>query len=285
LALSLGCALLAALPAPRALAQSSEQGGAATEATPNTAGELPTAGAGQLSAGTKAPAQALDHYQRGREHYLAGRYREALDELKAALALDPDSPNLVYNVARVNEDLANLDDAISSYQRYIELLPSGATAERDKADQTIRRLQGAKAERATREPAPIPSESVAPPEPASERAYGRADWLFWTAAGAGAALAVGGGVFGVLALQRENKVSSFVLGRDGALARRKQLVSQTNTLATASDALFIGAVVSAAGAALLYFLRAPPSAHSASTVQTQLDFDGRRAELRISGSF
>ena len=49
------------------------------------------------------PAGAIERYNRGRAHYQAGRYREALAELEKALALDPNSPNLVYNVARVYE--------------------------------------------------------------------------------------------------------------------------------------------------------------------------------------
>jgi tetratricopeptide (TPR) repeat protein len=92
------------------------------------------------------PAEALEHYERGRREYLAGRYREALQELKVALALDPNSPNLVYNVARVNEDLADLDEAIKYYRRYHALLPPAAHEERDKTEKTIRRLQGAKDE-------------------------------------------------------------------------------------------------------------------------------------------
>ena len=41
-----------------------------------------------------APERALEHYNRGREHYLNGRYRDALQELEIAVNLDPTSPDL-----------------------------------------------------------------------------------------------------------------------------------------------------------------------------------------------
>jgi tetratricopeptide (TPR) repeat protein len=68
------------------------------------------------------PPEAIDHYSRGRAHYQAGRYREAVIELEQALALDPGSPNLVYNLARVYELLGRIDPAIANYERYRSML-------------------------------------------------------------------------------------------------------------------------------------------------------------------
>ena len=56
----------------------------------------------------EAPPEAKTHFDSGREHFRAGRYREAIVELKAALELDPDSPTLMYNVAYANELLGDL---------------------------------------------------------------------------------------------------------------------------------------------------------------------------------
>ena len=75
------------------------------------------------------PAEALTHYNRGRELYQAGRYREAVVELEDASRLDPGSANLVYNLARVYELLGELDLAIRHYQRYRAMLPPTETEE------------------------------------------------------------------------------------------------------------------------------------------------------------
>jgi tetratricopeptide (TPR) repeat protein len=204
------------------------------------------------------PAEALEHYERGRREYLAGRYREALQELKVALALDPNSPNLVYNVARVNEDLADLDEAIKYYRRYHSLLPPAAHEERDKTEKTIRRLQGAKDEQTQQR---IARERNAPPKRPSLPApsAGRADVAFWLVAGTGLALAAGSGVTGVFALRREKAVGDFVLGKDGSFEKREKLRQQADELALASDVMSIGAGVAILSAIVLFFSRTSDS--------------------------
>jgi tetratricopeptide (TPR) repeat protein len=201
------------------------------------------------------PKEALEHYERGRSEYLAGRYREALHELKAALALDPNSPNLVYNVARVNEDLANLDDAIKYYRRYHSLLPASAEDEREKTEKTIRRLQGARDEqiqqRLARERNAPKQLQAAPPQPGG----GRADAAFWLVAGTGLALAAGSGVTGFYALRREKEVGDFVLGKDGSFERRDKLRKEADRFALASDVMSIAAGVAIVSAIVLFFSR------------------------------
>jgi tetratricopeptide (TPR) repeat protein len=86
------------------------------------------------------PAEALKHYERGRALYKAGRYREALAELQMALFLDPNSPNLVYNVARVHELLGEIDLAIEHYVRYQKLLPPDQADEIARVESTSRRI-------------------------------------------------------------------------------------------------------------------------------------------------
>ena len=90
------------------------------------------AAAPQTAASTTPPSEALQHYNRGRQHYQAGRYREALQELEVAVNLDPSSPNLVYNVARVYELLGEIDQAIAFYRRYRDMLPANERAERER---------------------------------------------------------------------------------------------------------------------------------------------------------
>lgn len=200
------------------------------------------------------PPEALAHYERGRSEYLAGRYREALHELKAALALDPNSPNLVYNVARVNEDLADLDEAIKYYRRYHTLLPASAQDEREKTEKTIRRLQGARDEQMQQRLANernAPKQQVAQAQPGA----GRADVAFWLVATTGLALAAGSGVTGFYALRREKEVGDFVLGKDGSFERRDKLRKEADKLALASDVMSIAAGVAIVSAIVLFFSR------------------------------
>ncbi|HEX2676163.1 MAG TPA: tetratricopeptide repeat protein, partial [Polyangiales bacterium] len=218
----------------RASAQSSE---AATPSTSEDASKQ-AAGTGDDSSHSAAVSDrpnswAVQHYERGREHYLAGRYREALAELKTALALDPKSPNLLYNVARVNEDLGNLDDAISYYQQYLEVLPDSDRAEREKTEKTVRRLQGAKEEvSAQRGSTGLMSFGPAPAAPPPPR-FGRADHWFWLAAIGGGVLTLAGAGTGLYALKRERDTAHFVVGPDGTLDKRDKLATQANRAAMA----------------------------------------------------
>ncbi|HKP55611.1 MAG TPA: tetratricopeptide repeat protein [Polyangiales bacterium] len=223
------------------------------------------------------PAGAVAHYERGRKEYLAGRYREALQELKAALALDPNSPNLVYNVARVNEDLADFDEAIKYYRHYRSLLPEDASEEREKTATTIRRLQGAK-DQLAHQKRDAAAAQPPPPEPSS----GRADTAFWLLAGTGLALAAGGGVTGFLALRREQQVREFVVGKDGTLQDRDDLLKQANELALASDVLSIAAGAAVLSAVVLFFSR---TTKEPAPVEPALSFTPAGGTLGFSGKF
>jgi tetratricopeptide (TPR) repeat protein len=222
------------------------------------------------------PPEALEHYKRGRQWYLAGRYRDALVELKAALLFDQGAPDLIYNIARVYENLGELDEAIVYYRRYQERLPRAAIEEREHTATTIRRLQGAKRETGPR---------IAQ-EPPQSSGVGRADSIFWLTAGGALALLGGGGVSGVLALERRAKVASFIVGVDGSLTRRNTLSDQTERLALLADGLFIAGGVAMTAAALLFFLRAPdPDPQPSIGMRLDLHVDSRRAWLGLAGHF
>src|SRR5262245_38941542 len=111
--------------------------GSARADEPAVSAPAPKAGAGALQAPDESPVkspgpppEALAHYNRGRAHYQAGRYREAVVELEKALSLDPQSPNLVYNVARVYELLGDMERSIAFYERYKRMLPAQEREER-----------------------------------------------------------------------------------------------------------------------------------------------------------
>ena len=228
----------------------------------------------------QAPKEALDHYLLGRRWYLAGRYRDALVELKLALELDRDSPDLLYNVARVYENLSEFDQAIEYYQRYLERLPSDATEERDRTEKTIRRLQGAK-----RESVPAKTATTAPPPPPP--GVGRADVAFWLTGGAALALFAGGGFTGYLAVKKHKDVEDFVVGRDGPLTQRTKLADQTQRFALISDGLFIAGGVALTTAALLFLLRSPEAPEREPHAERALDLqlDARRALLTWRKAF
>ena len=196
------------------------------------------------------PSAAVRHYHKGRELYLAGRYREAAVELEQAVALDPDSPNLVYNLARVYELLAEIDTSIVHYKRYRELLPPGDVEERARVDGTLQRLEGARSQVA--EPAP-------PATPPAKLERGVADATFWTFTVVGAAALAAGGAVGVAALGAEKDVEKFVVEQEGDVDKRRDLEERADRLALTSDMCLLAGAVLGTTAILLYALRQKPA--------------------------
>jgi tetratricopeptide (TPR) repeat protein len=243
----------------------------------------------------EAPPEARAHFERGREHFRAGRYREAIVELEAALELDPDSPTLMYNVAYANELLGELEQAIVYYRRYIDALPPSADDERAKIRVTLRRLEGHRAH-VEAEPEPKPEPAAAAPQPDRSAAeaerpppdgFGRADGWFWVSLGSGVAMLGGAAATGLMALDREDAVAEFVVGPDGSIGERQELQDEADRLALASDLLIGGGATLVAAAALLYFLREPDDEQPREPELTSAVFgsDGRDAMLIVRGSF
>src|SRR5690349_11181358 len=82
-------------------------------ARPATTGETPRAPP-QAAAGSdkeKRARQAMALHDEAWALYEEGRYRAAIDRLEAALRIDPDGRELVYNLALLHEKLADLRDA------------------------------------------------------------------------------------------------------------------------------------------------------------------------------
>lgn len=209
--------------------------------------------AAEGKAAEEPPPDALKHYQRGRELYQAGRYREALAELERALALDPDSPNLVYNVARVHELLGEIDLAIEHYVRYQKLLPPDQAEEIARVESTLQRLAGAR-EQVAPEPIQNPPQPSGPPR----RERGVADAAFWTLTATSAAALAGGGGVGFMALRADQEVQDFTIGEDGDLAERNALADRADRLALASDITVLAGATLGVTAILLYALRTKP---------------------------
>ena len=188
------------------------------------------------------PSEAVQHYQNGRDLYHEGRYREAIVELQAALELDPTSPELTYNVARVYELLGDIDTALRYYARSRALLPTTATEERERTTTTIQRLEGARLH-----------DELGP-----AHTRGVADAAFWSVTSISLAALAGGATTGVLALQSSKRAKAFVVGADGPVGEREQESQRADNLALASDVMLAGGATLGVAAVLLYALRERP---------------------------
>ena len=187
------------------------------------------------------PPEAVEYFRVARERYEAGQYREAAEALERALVLDPESPTLVFNLARVYELLGELDRSLQYYEQYQRLLPQQQAREQERAEATIRRLQGARAsDELEREP-PQQVEALRQlPGLVLVRESGVADLGFWLTLGVGAASLATGAVFGGLMLDARTSANSFPNAEPFGVVADITLVAGTGLVLTA---------------VLLYFLR------------------------------
>lgn len=233
-------------------------------------------------------AEAQTRYQRGRALYQEGRYDEAVVELERALALDPDEPVLLYNLALVHEKLDHFDDAIGYLRRFRDTGLQGEELER--VEGTIRRLEGAR----QHVPAEVPRERVihvpvrVPVErPRPEPRLGRADTLFFvTAVVAGAALATTA-ITGAMALSEQTEVDRFVVGEDGDLSDRRVHAANADDLALVADVALVAGGALAVSAVLLYALRRaePEQGPPGRTVTPGLSIGPGGAVATVRGRF
>ncbi len=259
----------------------------------------PSASAAGVSDTT--PPEAVEFYRRARESYDAGRYREAADDLERALMLDPASPTLVYNLARVYELLGDLNRALQYYERYQRLLPEQQAREQDRAAATIRRLQGA--QESDQMEAPAPPVEVEPlrqlPGLVLVRERGVADTAFWVTLTGGVALLAVGAVFGSLALVERQSATDFVLDGTNDPSQRSGALDRAHTYGYVTDGALGAGAIAVVAAGLLYFLREqtverapvravdPDGDHAAerASVDATIASDGRSAMLVAVGRF
>jgi tetratricopeptide (TPR) repeat protein len=140
---------------------------------------------------------ARQHFDRALELYRAGRYAEALEQLKEAAKLDPNGKDLFFNLALVHEKLAQLPEAIAALERFREL-ETDAT-ERERARLTIERLRGAEASAAVQPAAPQPA-CAEPAGSGAPSGSGRPTAVLVGAASLAVVSLVVGAVFGAKAL-------------------------------------------------------------------------------------
>lgn len=187
--------------------------------------------------------RAYELYDSAKAHFKAGRFKEAKADLEAARALDPDSPNLVFNLARATERMGEKAEALTYYREYEAMVEAGSP-EQAEANEIIRRL-----ERELLEPASVAPVAEPAPEPASEPEAEGGDgaWVPPVLLGTAGVLTVSGVVFGVLALGQKSAAEDATTksAYDSAASKR-------TAFAVVSDVSFVGAA--AAGAVGLVML-------------------------------
>ena len=218
---------------------------------------VPSGARAQADLSADTPPEAIEFYRQAREFYEAGAYRDAAQALERALVLDPDSPTLVFNLARVYELLGDLDRSLRYYEHYQRLLPQQQAREQERAEATIRRLQGARESDALQSPTPVEVQPLMQlPGIVLVRENGVADTGFWITLSVGAIAVAGGAVLGGLALDARASAEAFVLGPDGLTQDSRNSRYQVATSLGISTDITLGvggALVITAG--LLYFLR------------------------------
>jgi hypothetical protein len=221
---------------------------------------LPPDSSPQNEPKTKEQLEAQQHFQRAKDLYQTGSYREAIAELEAARLLDPKAKDLVFNLGIVHEKLGKFDEAIAFFRQYMEM--EGVTgSERGKAENIIKRIEGAKRE-VPAKPVASGTTEPAPPPPPEDAKRGRIDGAT-LGVGAGAIVGLGvGTVFGILALANQPP-KNFVTGRDGTYEDLTSKTDGAHTLAVVADVGFAVGIVAAAVTAYLYFGRTKEPAKSA----------------------
>jgi tetratricopeptide (TPR) repeat protein len=204
----------------------------------------------------EAAAAARQHFAHARELYQQGAYREAIGELDAALALDPNAKDLVFNLGVVHEKLGDIEDALKYFRQY-ETMDLDAQ-ERAKADAYVKRLAGARHE-VEKPPEPVAvTPAPTPPPPPPPPQHGRID-VFTIGAASLAVAGYGVGVFFGLRALSERPKAGFVTGRDGSYTQLQNDANTAHHAAIVSDVGFAAGVVATGLAAYLYFGRTRPT--------------------------
>ncbi|RYZ02504.1 MAG: tetratricopeptide repeat protein [Myxococcales bacterium] len=128
-----------------------------TSLVPPVAAQVPV---GAAAGDREETETARTHFDRSLELYRAGRYTEALAQLKRAAELDPGGKDLFFNLSLVHEKLGQLPAAIAALERFRELETD--PKERERARIIIERLRGAEQAGVTAPSGPAPC----PPTPA-----------------------------------------------------------------------------------------------------------------------
>ncbi len=197
---------------------------------------------------------ARRYYKLGEQLYNTSSFPEALAEFLKAYQLAP-RPDLLFNIARCYEVMAQLEKAIDAYSRYLRDKPDTPDADLIRARiANLRRQLAARQEAERRQPGvPTTLEAKSAPPMLPPPGPPRRRWpriAGWAAVGVGAACLATGIAFGILARQ---KADEFQSGSGALLYHQLDDIDrqgqQDNTIALAT--LVVGGVAAAGGAGLL----------------------------------
>jgi tetratricopeptide (TPR) repeat protein len=224
------------------------------------------------------PPEAMTLFESARQHYRAGEYTAAAEDLENALVIDPAAPTLLFNLGRVYELQGDYARSLSAYRRLLAVTPPEQSEERERTEQAIDRLEGAQEHQA---PPPAQESGEVEQGPTFVRERGVADMPFWITFVAGGVVgltAIGCGVGAVLS---HSAADAFVLGRDGTADERTAMYQQSRDLGLAGDIL--GGLGSAAliAAGLLFILRE----HTYEQWSASLSIGPSAATLLVGGTF
>ncbi len=205
--------------------------------------------------------EALALYQRSEELYDQGRYQEAVVALLRVIELDPDAPELYYNIALAYEHLTEFDQALEYLNRYLQY--DIGDEERARVERMMARVRGA---RAYQPPTP---DSITETRVVVQR-VGLADAWFWAMVGTTIFFAGGAAVTGGFALSWANAADAdeFTLGRDGDHEEQQRWVHVADSLTIATDVLVGAASATAIAALLLYVLRTHPVVEESGEIES-----------------
>lgn len=260
-------------------------------------------------------AAARKHFDKARAFYGQGAYRDAIAELEAAHALDPNAKDLVFNLGVVHEKLSDIEDALKWFRQYTTM--DLTAQERERADAYIKRLEGAKKELEEKQNAPqqtapegappsaeggqppartvpprsttwsqYPSGAVARAPAPSSASFGRVDGLTVGAATLSAAGLVSGVVLGIKALSDRPPTDAPTTSARYTYSALMNALDQAHREAILADISFGVALVAGAATAYLYFgrTRSAPTVSTGSTTVSTAPLPGGGA-LLLKGSF
>ncbi len=225
-----------------------------------------------ILAGTAAPAArattpadqeaAQRAFGEAKDLYKRGSYREAIEKLEQARRLDASAKELPYNLGTVYEKVGNLEKAIEYFGLYLTLEKD--EAERERTKETIKRLEGALADKrrsaATAPSRPSAERPEAPPRPADEPAAVRGPRRLTTPVVTLGAVSVvsllAGTYFGIKALR--SQPTDPVTGPDKRIRDLDQDVVDTKNSSRAADALFAVSLVTGGLATYFYLSQERP---------------------------
>lgn len=238
------------------------------------------------------PPEAVELSNQAAEHYANGQYGDAAADLENALQLDPGSPTLLYNLARVYELMGDVEKALANAEAYLLVVPPENEEERAIAESTVQRLTGARdylrlRQQAQQQGATPELRQLAPRVIVRER--GIADTPFWATLASGAGLLVVGAVLGGVALKLESDVNSRTIDSMTNLAAfTNELESdadRADRFALTADVLLGLGAAATVSALLLYVLRTRSYERDAEPTELTFDSTGRDFSLRLRRSF